>query len=429
MTWIPPEVAQSTGSSTPSNGWIPPEVKKKEEPVFFGGGESLASPSAATEDKQPLTYMQQQLRKDGLIVDENKKYSQEDVNWFKDVQSNPRLLNVGNYAEIQKYKDITSYMQKEREKEKGSLASLDEVKTKLDASLSFVKENANKQKVETFKKLYPNEIPEKQDDLTSLIDIQGKIVQSEAANDPKYSTFKNMADDMDSQAASSILTSLEESVAKIDRAKKDGVLKNLGKGTAEGVGNYFSDYITLSSTIRDNKAVKSLNEKFKRMQEGSGEELTKGESSLFQALNTAYQSAKTIDEEMPESVKIGEAIGGSLGFMLEFMGTGGIGAAAKTGVIKGAAKLGATGAAAKATTGVLATLARAGAQTAAMPTLYKETAKKVSEGQTPAEAFGNAFYETAAEVGSEMLFMGKLPKGAKANTVVNKILERTGLCL
>lgn len=44
-------------------------VKKKEEPVSFGGSESLASPSAATENKQPLTYMQQELRNNGLITD------------------------------------------------------------------------------------------------------------------------------------------------------------------------------------------------------------------------------------------------------------------------------------------------------------------------------------------------------------------------
>jgi len=46
-----------------------PELKKKEEPVSFGGSESLGSPSAPTVDKQPLTYMQQQLREKGLITD------------------------------------------------------------------------------------------------------------------------------------------------------------------------------------------------------------------------------------------------------------------------------------------------------------------------------------------------------------------------
>lgn len=69
MTWIPPEITQTTESSTPSNGWVPPEVKKKEEPVSFVGSESLGLPSASTVDKQPLTYMQQQLRDNGLIVD------------------------------------------------------------------------------------------------------------------------------------------------------------------------------------------------------------------------------------------------------------------------------------------------------------------------------------------------------------------------
>lgn len=54
MAWTPPEVAQSMKSSVQDSGWVPPEVKKKEEPVSLGGSESLASPSVATEDNKVI---------------------------------------------------------------------------------------------------------------------------------------------------------------------------------------------------------------------------------------------------------------------------------------------------------------------------------------------------------------------------------------
>lgn len=387
-------------------------LKKKEEPVGKEPSVSLEEP-IITEEKiefQPFDYENYD-RVRSLAIGGNRQAAIQIV-------------------ELDKQK---MEFEKNQEKRKDGIETFnvfDEAIDHVNREISIINRVAGEEDVNRFKEMYPNETVS-DDPVEALIDIRGKIIQSEAAGDNRYADYINQpSGDLDSELAIRILSDLKSTLREVDTAEKQGTLKNFGEGVKEGLGEYFKDYINIIRVLKDNNAIHSLQTKIQMMADGSDVEFTRGEANLMRALNSTYMTSALIEDKVPDSRKVGQAIGGSIGFMFEFGLTSGaagvVGNAVKKGLIQKAAKRGATGKLTKSGINLTEKLVRAGVQAGYMPTFYKETAKNVANGQSLPSAAGEALYDTAVETFSERLFVGKLPSGGAARTMVAKVMQRMG---
>ena len=198
----------------------------------------------------------------------------------------------------------------------------------------------------------------------------------------------------------------------------------IAKGAIEGLGSYVKGYAELTANLRGNRAVTDLREKWDKISNGEDVELTTDEKLLSKVLIDNMKAHSQLDDRIPSSYKIGESIGTSLGFMGEFVLTGGVGKAAAIGIrgLAGTSKLSRMGA------NVAAKIAQSGMQTAAMPTLYKGVAEDVSKGENFGTALLYNYWDTFAETMSERIFMAN-PASGKIVNGVDRMLARMGTTL
>jgi len=202
--------------------------------------------------------------------------------------------------------------------------------------------------------------------------------------------------------------------------------EGIAKGAASGIGQYVADYANLVDQLVGNKAITELQSKLDRIERGENIELTTDDKLLMRAIMDNAKLHNELDGEIPTSYKIGESLGQSIGFMGEFVLTGGGLQAAGRGVLKGAAKTGAKKAVGKFGVGTAVKLAQAGIQTAKMPAFYKNTALNVSNGQNFGEAALNAYWETGVESLSERIFMSSPVSGVVGDGATG-LLRRAGI--
>lgn len=270
--------------------------------------------------------------------------------------------------------------------------------------------------------------------------------------------------------------------AELEQAKRDNAVVNFAKGTGKGFWNHFADMVTEMQDFGRNAAATGLNKKIDSIQEelrkerpfeevppevdsyGSLEDymaalrkyesdqkkynneislaayqqLTPKEQNLINSAANYYGAVQEVSKEIPNSRNMGKVFGGSLGYMVEFMGTGG------SGWIKGAAKAGLSGLAKAAARRGAKSLARglagageriaveageqvaknipqkiagwvkekpwqaaeAAVQSVVMPSFYKEVGDRISQGENPTSAFVGSLYDTWTENFSERFFVG-----------------------
>jgi len=391
MTWIPPEVAQSTGSSTPSNGWIPPEVKKKEEPVFFGGSESLASPSAATEDNAvgdgaQLSFSgEQQTKTPDFMGMMDGGYKDQPSGVMKSVSEG---LSKAEKPLEDKY---AAYVNKKRAELTGGL--------KLPNPMEAVDPNQYQQDLDNYTRvLRENPMAEKEDNKITAI---GMLI--------------NQTKDAD---------------RVIEDYSQQNVAEKVGSGMKKGFEDYGRGYFELFDRLKQNQAVKELNVKLEDLDKGKDVTLDEGDRLLAQSLVENGNKIKQLEALSPSAYNIGKMAGESLGFTGEFLLTGGIGAGLAKSITKGVATKVAEGAAVSAAkrvgVGLSAKMAQTGIQVAAMPTFYKGIAEDVSKGENFGESLFKNYYKTFAENFTERIFL-KTPWDKATVGSVDKLFGRLGV--
>jgi len=242
-------------------------------------------------------------------------------------------------------------------------------------------------------------------------------------NKPEYREYANervSSVDKTLDATKAIMDDTERLRDTYKSTKEAGYLEAGAKGVGAGLGGYFKDYLDFMTGFSKEKAIRNLN---KKLDSESFKSITTNERRLIEALMTNAAAHSFVDEEIPESYRVGQIIGGSLGFMVEFAATGGIGKGVGT-AIKGAKALG-KGAAAHMGKNIFAKMAQAGIQTAGMPTFYKDVAKRTAKGESFGSAVWNAYYDTAKENLSERLFMSKF-KGVGNQNAIRKFITKGG---
>jgi len=215
---------------------------------------------------------------------------------------------------------------------------------------------------------------------------------------------------------------LEDDNIKLQKSTEgsDIIGGNVAKGVQAGIGDYVKGYTELLSTLKGNKAVNAVLNKVE-----SKEELTTEDKLLLAAIVENAKIHGDLDKRIPTSYKVGEALGTSAGFMGEFVLTGGAASGIGESILKQAAKKGITGGAKKLGLNVAIKLAQTGVQTPLMPSLYQKTALDVSKGEDFWKAFGNDVWQTAAETGSERVFLMNPVKGGGA--AADRFLRTAGI--
>ena len=181
----------------------------------------------------------------------------------------------------------------------------------------------------------------------------------------KYDSFKKQIDDLGVSAA---------------------YIRSIGKGVGRGVQEYVEGYTMLTDDLKKNKAVTELLDKADKIEKGEDIEFTSDDRILMKALAENSQLHEELDKDISDSYKIGEATGQSIGFMLEFVlsggGAGKVGkAVAKQAVKRSIAK--GVGVTAKASAtkkfgiGMAIKLSQMGTQVPKMPSFYKKMAENV----------------------------------------------------
>ena len=211
-------------------------------------------------------------------------------------------------------------------------------------------------------------------------------------------------------------------VVGIGESLVEGKGKDLGKGVKRGLKEYAEGYSKLTDELKKNRAITDLSNKLDKINQGEDIELTTEDRILLRAIQENTELHEELDGKIPTAYKIGESLGTSLGFMAEFVATGGVGKAAAVPIwgLKAGTKAGRMGVAA------MAKLADAGVQTLAMPAFYKKTAENVSRGMNFAEAALDSYWETGAETLSEKIFMSSPVKAVAGKTGTN-MLRRAGI--
>lgn len=200
-----------------------------------------------------------------------------------------------------------------------------------------------------------------------------------------------------------------------------GEVKNILKGAGKGIEKYVEGYSQLQSELHKNITINNLIKKV-----DSEQELTTEDKLLLKAIVDNAQLHKELDKNIPSSYKIGESIGQSAGFMGEFLiSAGGTVGAGKT-IIKKFAETGIKRTAIeKFGIGAVVKMAQTGIQVPLMPSLYQKTALDVSQGANFNDAFINNIWQTAAEIGSERIFISHPVKGSGA--AADKLLRMAGV--
>ena len=200
----------------------------------------------------------------------------------------------------------------------------------------------------------------------------------------------------------------------------EGEGKNVLKGSAKGLENYVEGYTQLLQDIKGNEAVNTVLTKLE-----NEESLTTEDKLLLKSIYDNANLHKELDKEIPASYKIGESLGQSAGFMLEFGALGGVTGGVGKAVLKGGAKLGIASKGGKLGLNAAIKLAQTGIQTPLMPSMWKNTALDISKGEEPWKAVLNNAWQTAAETGSERIFLVNPVKGAGGTA--NALLRRAGI--
>lgn len=226
--------------------------------------------------------------------------------------------------------------------------------------------------------------------------------------------------EQDKKLKKSILAERETLVGKgIEQYKK------YQKGAIEGLADYLSDYTSFQQKMAGDRAVTAIISKLNKLDAGQDVDFTTEERILLKSMADSDKLGAALADKVPMSYKIGEAVGGSIGFMAEFLLTSPTGVGPEAAVGRFALKQGIKRAP-KIGINAMAKLAGAGVQAVAMPSFYAKAAERVNQGEDAGSAFLNSYWETAAETLSEKIF---LPNPAKGNVAggTNRLLNAMGI--
>ncbi|MES1922251.1 hypothetical protein MHBO_003757, partial [Bonamia ostreae] len=263
-----------------------------------------------------------------------------------------------------------------------------------------------------------------------LLETQGRHaearqVMNKFEDSPMGYAYKAAANKPYNSEAISAIQKLNADTGKIsDLYTELQESSTVGRGLAgvqQGFFGYRAECATLIDDLKQNGTLLDLNRK---LSSGGFKTLSEEEKMLFNSLRANIEIHKAIDKRIPESYRVGEGLGASLGFMAEFIATGGVGKAAAT-AIRGGVKAVGKKAITRGVKNITAKLVQSGMQTAAMPTFYKDVATKISKGECVLDAIGNSYYDTFKENISERLFKPKF-SGVGQKNAVRRFLTQTG---
>lgn len=379
-------------TATPqTDEWSQYEVKKKEEHVSFGGSESLASPSVATEDKAvsdgvQLSFSgQQQTKTPDFMGMMDGGYKDQPSGVMKSISEG---LSKAEKPLEDKY---AAYVDKKRTELTGGL--------KLPNPMEAVDPNQYQRDLDNYTRvLRENPMAEKEDNKITAI---GMLI--------------NQTKDAD---------------RVIEDYSQQNVAEKVGSGIKKGFEDYGRGYFELFDRLKQNQAVKELNVKLEDLDKGKDVTLDEGDRLLAQSLVENGNKIKQLEAISPSAYNIGKMAGESLGFTGEFLLTGGLGAGLAKSITKGVATKVAEGAAVSAAkrigVGLSAKMAQTGIQVAAMPTFYKGIAEDVSRGENFGESLFKNYYKTFAENFTERIFL-KTPWDKATVGSVDKLFGRLGV--
>lgn len=207
-----------------------------------------------------------------------------------------------------------------------------------------------------------------------------------------------------------------------EKTKEGSIAGNLGYGVGKGLQGYAQGYFKLIDEIKSNNEVRKLTQKIDQINKGADLDFTKDEAALLKALQVNDELLSVTNQLLPTSYQIGSATGQSLGFMGEFMLTGGVGSE-----IAGSVK--ALGAGSKAVGRMSANLAskliQSGIQVGTMPGTYANAARNISTTGEVGKSLYDAYYDQFTESLTERLFVGKIGSAESKNAIL-RLIGRTG---
>lgn len=367
-------------------------------------------------DKTGVTYDEAVKERPGLSkyspdasLEPSTSPSKEEMDWYNDVIDGVNTSDPDAYRHSPKFQAIQNKVIAERT----SIDPYKEISSAnagIAATNAFIKENRQKAKEADY------------------FLLKGKTGEdlgyttADARNMPERET----EDKKNLDLATELMSKSNSAVLDVEAAQGRGGLANIAVGTGIGAYNYVKDYATLIGQLKDNSQITAVEKKMQRIENGSDESFTLGESALIQALMTSDKVTKSLDKVLPESYRLGTSLGTSAGFMAEYILTGGPASIVRDVLLKVAGRAGVAGAGAKALLNVGLKLAETGVHVAVQPTLYKEIARNVSTGQSIGRAIGNAAYDTAVNTGTEKIFENMAMKYAANATGVQRMLARSG---
>ena len=203
------------------------------------------------------------------------------------------------------------------------------------------------------------------------------------------------------------------------------------RGTGKGIQQYVEGFTKIVQEMASNRAVVEINNKLGKVANGEDVKFTDQERMFLQVM---VDNAKIQDEygkRIGISYKIGEAFGQSLGFMAEFVMTGGLASGATilgqgAKVVSKAVQIGRATKVGKVATNMAIKAAQAGVQTLGMPSFYQKVAIGVSNGETFGGALLDSYWQMWAENMSERIFMSKIVPGKEGANVLDRMLGRMG---
>jgi hypothetical protein len=279
----------------------------------------------------------------------------------------------------------------------------------------------------------------------SVTDLEKQVMQlkpasmmlgQQMAGDPNWSKYENeVLKDKHILAGQRLMEDTEKlkKLAEIPLTREQegfwdktkAAIKGLDIGKSRGVTEYVTEYNKLLDDFKAYPEINKIYEKIEKLNNNEDVDFTTDERLLMQlAIDNAVTHRK-LDDKISTYYKIGESLGKSIGFQLEFLLTSAVGgkpagAIAKTAMKAGMKKV------PKYSLLALSKLTQAGIQTTTMPSFYKLAAQNASHGMSYGEAVLNAYWEMGAETLSERIFMKPAGSIATMNGF-NKFLARTGI--
>jgi hypothetical protein len=432
------------------------DLKKKEEPVFFGDGQPSELPSASTESNGLKSTPDREFLSDDAIdpiqsiISEGLSFKQ-----AEDTQKTPDLMGLFNKKE-----EIAKGVSSEQIKQVGEAAKQAVYPTKflfdrsqvekrlenlpkyfpeLNNVIGFIKEQP----------ITPQNIDDVKDQLSSIessVDLsplefgvaansnmRGFELPSERQKALDY--YHNDVDTKGNAVFNQLLEDTERlKIASSMKGNKGflGGVENVVKGYYSSLGQYFVDYGEMRGRVMANPKMKQLETILTKINEGENIELTSENRMLAQMYLDNYSLHKELDKEVPEAYKIGGMGGTSAGFTLEFLLTSGTGGGVSGAITKGTTRLIAEGATVslgkRFGIGLASKLAQSGIQTAWMPSLYKKIAEDVSKGEDYNSALFKNYYTSFAESFTERIFM-KNPWDKSIVGTADKLINNLGINL